>query len=188
MKLPLQIAFRDIPPSEALEADIRKKAAKLDQVFDRIMSCRVVVEAPHGHHHKGRLYHVSIDLTVPGEELVINRSPGQDHAHENAYVAVRDAFNAARRKLQDFARKQRGDVKFHEVPSHGKITELVPMEDFGRIVTGDGRDIYFHRNSVIEADFDQLEIGDEVRYAEEVGEAGPQASSVHLIGKHHIVE
>lgn len=188
MKLPLQIAFRDIPPSEALEADIRKKVAKLEQIFDRIMSCRVVVEAPHGHHNKGRLYHVSIDLTVPGEELVVNRSAEKNHAHENAYVAVRDAFNAARRMLQDFVRKQRGEVKNHQVPSHGTITELIPMEDFGRIATADGRDVYFHRNSILDADFDQLQVGDEVRYAEEAGEAGPQASSVHLIGKHHIVE
>jgi cold shock CspA family protein len=188
MKLPLQIAFRDIPPSEALEADIRKRAAKLDQVFDHIMSCRVVVEVPHGHHHKGRLYHVSIDLTVPGEELVVNRSAEKNHAHENAYVAVRDAFNAARRKLQDFARKQRGEVKNHQAPDHGTITQLMPMEDFGRIATADGRDVYFHRNSILDVDFDQLKIGDEVRYAEEDGEAGPQASSLHLIGKHHIVE
>jgi cold shock CspA family protein len=64
----------------------------------------------------------------------------------------------------------------------------MPMEDFGRIATADGRDVYFHRNSILDVDFDQLKIGDEVRYAEEDGEAGPQASSLHLIGKHHIVE
>ena len=188
MKQPLEITFRDIPPSEALEADIRDKAAKLDQIYDRIMSCRVVVEAPHGHHHKGRLYHVSVDLTVPGEELVVNRTPHKNHAHENAYVAVRDAFNAAKRQLQNFAQKQRGKVKHHEAPDHGKIAELIPMEDFGRITSSDGQDIYFHRNSVLEKDFDKLEIGDEVRFAAEEGEAGPQASTVHVIGKHHIVK
>lgn len=186
MKQPLQITFRDFPPSEALEADIREKAAKLDQVYDRIMSCRVVVEAPHAHHHKGNLFHVVIDLTVPGEELVVNRSPGKHHAHEDPYVAVRDAFDAARRQLQDFARKQRGKVKRHEVPDHGVIAELAPLDDFGRIMTADGRDIYFHRHSVIETGFEALEIGDEVRFVEESGEAGPQASTVHKIGKHHI--
>lgn len=188
MKQPLQIVFRDIPPSDAVEADVRKKAAKLDQVYDRIMSCRVVIEWPHGHHNKGRLYHVVIDLTVPGEELVINRSAEKNHAHEDVYVAVRDAFNAARRKLQDFARRQRGKIKHHEPPPHGTISELIPMQDFGRIVTADGREIYFHRNSVLETDFDKLEIGDEVRFDESQGDAGPQASSVHIVGKHHIVE
>jgi cold shock CspA family protein len=188
MKQPLQISFRDMPPSESLEADIRKRAAKLDQVYDRIMSCRVVVEMPHGHHNKGKLYHVIIDLTVPGEELIVNRSAEKNHAHEDAHVAVRDAFNAARRQLQNFARRQRGDVKHHDAPAHGTISELIPMEDFGRINTADGREIYFHRNSVLDADFDKLEIGDEVRFDESTGDAGPQASTVHIVGKHHIVE
>jgi len=188
MQQPLQITFRDIPSSEAVEAAIREKAAKLDQFYDHIMSCRVIIEAPHGHHHKGKLYHVSVDLTVPGEELVANRAPGEHHAHEDVYVAIRDAFNAARRKLQDFSRKQRGKIKSHDTPLHGKISELVPMEDFGRILTSDGRQVYFHRNSLLEGDLDSLEEGAEVRFAEEMGDNGPQASAVHIIGKHHIVE
>ena len=188
MQQPLQITLRNIPSSEALEADIREKANKLDQFYDHIMSCRVVVELPHAHHHKGKLYHVTIDLTVPGEELVVNRLPHDNHAHEDVYVAVRDAFNAARRKLQNFARKQRGDVKSHEAPLHGTISELIPMEDFGRIVTPEGHEIYFHRNSVIDSDFDNLEEGMEVRFDEEMGDAGPQASTVHIIGKHHIAD
>lgn len=188
MQQPLQITFRDIPSSEALETHIREKAAKLDQFYDHIMSCRVVVELPHGHHHKGKLYHVSIDITVPGEELVINRLPHDNHAHEDAYVAIRDAFDAARRKLQNFARKQRGDIKHHDAPLHGTISELIPMEDFGRIMTADGREIYFHRNSIIGGNFDSLESGMEVRFVETSGDAGPQASTVHIVGKHHIIE
>ncbi len=187
MKQELQITFRDIPKSDAIEADIREKAAKLDQFYDSIMSGRVIVEAPHGHHHKGKLYHVSIDLTVPDGELVVNRSPG-NHAHEDVYVAIRDAFNAIRRKLQDYARKQRGKVKVHETAPHGRVSELVLDEDHGIIQTMDGREIYFHRNSIVDADFKSLNIGDEVRFVEEVGEKGPQASTVYKIGKHHIVD
>lgn len=185
MEQPIQITFRDIPRSEALEANIREKAAKLDQFYDKIMACRVIVERPHGHHHQGQLYHVRIDLTVPGGELLIKRDPKDHHAHEDPYVTVRDAFKAARRKLQDFARKQRGDVKTHEMPPHGVIREIVPMMDCGRILSDDGREIYFHRNSVVDGDFDLLEEGDQVWYAEEAGEQGPQASSVHIVGKHH---
>ena len=185
MEQPIQITFRDIPRSEALEANIREKAAKLDQFYDKIMACRVIVERPHGHHHQGQLYHVRIDLTVPGGELLIKRDPKDHHAHEDPYVTVRDAFKAARRKLQDFARKQRGDVKTHEMPPHGVIREIVPMMDCGRILSDDGREIYFHRNSVVDGDFDLLEEGDQVWYAEEGGEQGPQASSVHIVGKHH---
>ena len=187
MEQPLQITFRDIPHSEALEADIREKAAKLDQFYEKVMACRVIVESPHKHHHKGKLYHVRIDLTVPRGEIIVKRGPKDHHAHEDPYVAVRDAFKAARRQLQDYARKQRGDIKTHETPPHGTISEIVPMQDFGRILSSDGREIYFHRNSVVDGDFDTLEVGDEVWFSEEAGELGAQASTVHVVGKHHPV-
>ncbi|MDH5484489.1 MAG: HPF/RaiA family ribosome-associated protein [Gammaproteobacteria bacterium] len=188
MKQPLEIVFRDMPASEFVEEKIREKAAMLDKFYDRIMSCRVVIELPHAHHNKGKLFHVTVDLTVPDGELVVNRSPKDNHAHEDVYVAIRDAFDAAKRQLQSYARKRRGDVKTHDAPAHGSITEIISGEDYGRIQTPDGRDIYFHRNSLVNADYDSLEEGDEVRFAEEEGEHGPQASSMHKIGKHHIVE
>ena len=75
MKIPLQITFRNMPPSEAIENNVREKAAKLDSLYDGIMSCRIIIEAPHRHHHKGKAYQVSIDMTVPGGELVVNRAP-----------------------------------------------------------------------------------------------------------------
>ena len=151
------------------------------------MSCRVVVEAPHVHHRKGNLYHVRIDLKVSGKELVATRGHGQDHAHEDVYVAIRDAFNEMQRQLEDHLRRQRGHIKEHESPSHGRVSLLVPMEDYGKIETSDGREVYFHRHSVLGDAFDKLEIGSEVRFLEEQGDAGPQASTVRVIGKHHIV-
>ncbi len=114
MKLPVQITFRNMSPSEALEANVREKAQKLERYYDGIMSCRVIVEAHHKHHHKGNLYHVRIDLTVPGQELVVSREPVEDHSHEDVYVAVRDAFDAARRQLEDYARRRRHQVKRHQ--------------------------------------------------------------------------
>ena len=113
--------------------------------------------------------------------------PDDKHAHEDVYVAIRDAFDAARRQLQDQLRESQGKVKAHETPAHGRITELRPLDDFGRITDSNGRAIYFHRNSIVDADFDDLELDAEVRFAEEAGDEGPQASTVHLIGKHHIV-
>jgi len=187
MQLPLQVTYQDMDPSEALDQNVRQHAEKLEQFYDQIMSCRVVVEAGHKHHHQGNIYHVRIDLKVPGKELVVSRDPSQHQAHEDVYVAIRDAFVAMRRQLEDFARRQRGKEKTHEVPLHGHISELVPQENFGRIETSDGRDIYFHRNSLINQEFDQLEVGAEVRFAEEMGENGPQASSVSVAGKHHVV-
>ncbi|MCE2510461.1 MAG: ribosome-associated translation inhibitor RaiA [Alphaproteobacteria bacterium] len=107
METPLQISFRNMDPSEAVEANVREKASKLERFFDRITSCRVVIEAPHRHHHKGKLYNVRIDLTVPGKELVVTHSGPGNHAHEDVYVAIRDAFGAAARQLEDHARKIR---------------------------------------------------------------------------------
>jgi ribosomal subunit interface protein len=107
MKLPLEITFRNMDASDALEADIRSKAEKLDHFYDRVMSCRVAVEAPHKHHHQGNTYQVRIDMTVPDGELVVSRGHGQNHAHEDPYVAVRDAFDAARRQLQDYIDRRR---------------------------------------------------------------------------------
>ncbi|MCG6985177.1 MAG: HPF/RaiA family ribosome-associated protein [Thiocapsa sp.] len=184
MKIPLQVTFRGFPHSDAVEANVRDKADKLDQFFSDIMSCRVVVEAQHKHHQHGNLYHVSIDLSVPGRELAVTRDPSEHQAHEDVYVAIRDAFDAARRQLEDYARELRGDVKTHEPPERGHIVELVPAEDFGRIATPNGRLVYFHRNSVLDADFDQLREGDEVTFAEEDGELGPQASTVRVTRRH----
>ncbi len=109
MHIPLQITIRGMEHSDALETHIRDKAEKLEEFFDRIMSCRVVVEVPHKHHHQGQQFNVRLDIGVPGSEIVVNR----DHA-EDVYVALRDAFDAATRKIEDYSRKIRGDVKTHQ--------------------------------------------------------------------------
>jgi ribosomal subunit interface protein len=103
MKLPLEITFRTMEPSEALEANVREHVDKLDKFYDRIMGCWVIVEKDHTHHHQGNLYHVRIDLTVPSKELVVSREPEKHHAHEDVYVAVRDAFRAIRRQLENYS-------------------------------------------------------------------------------------
>ena len=113
MPHPLQITFRNMDASAAIEAAVRERAEKLDELYDRIGSARVVVEAPHRRHHQGTLYHVRVDLHVPGDELVVNREAAENHAHEDVYVAIRDAFDAARRQLADWVRRHRGDVKSH---------------------------------------------------------------------------
>ena len=109
MQIPLQITIRDIEHSDTLEKHIRDMAKKLDEFFEHIISCRVVVELPHKHHHQGKQFTVRIDIGVPGNEIVVN------HKHdEDVYVAMRDTFDAAKRQLEDFARKIRGDTKVHE--------------------------------------------------------------------------
>lgn len=184
MKLPLQITFRNLAASDAVEAKVRERTEKLERFFSDMMSCRVVVEAGHKHHHKGNTYQVRIIVKVPGAELIVGRDPGQHQAHEDVYVAVRDAFDAMERKLEDHARRVRGEVKTHDVPPYGQIGELFPEQGYGTIVTPDGRNLYFHRSSVSGADFDQLSAGDVVRFIEETGSQGPQAINVHVLNKH----
>lgn len=116
MQIPLQITIRGIPHSEALESRIREKAEKLDEFFDHITSCRIVVGEPHKHQRQGKEFNVRIEIGVPGRELVATR----DH-DEDIYVALRDAFDAVKRQLEDYARQLRGDVKTHR-PRRGVAT------------------------------------------------------------------
>jgi ribosomal subunit interface protein len=179
MQIPLQITFRGIPHSDAVEARIREKATKLDRFFSHIMSCRVAVEAEHHHHHQGNQYHIRIDITTPRKELVISREHYDKESHEDIYVTIRDAFNAAARQLEDYCRIQRGDVKTHDLQSSGTILRVFPEKDHGFIESEEGREIYFHRNSVAGEGFNSLAIGDKILYVEEKDDLGPQASIVY---------
>lgn len=108
MQVPVEIVFHNVDRSPAVEAAVRERVAKLEQFSESITSCRVTVEAPHRHHQQGNLFAVRVDLRFPGGEAVVNRSPSENHAHEDVYVALRDAFKAARRQIQDHERTLRG--------------------------------------------------------------------------------
>jgi len=124
MQIPLQITIRDVDHSEALETRIRNKVAKLEEFSKNIISCRVVVEVPHKHHHQGKQFNVRIDISVPGSEIVVNR----DHA-EDVYVALRDTFDAAKRQLEDYARKIRGDIKAHPPKRPSESNDMAAGQD-----------------------------------------------------------
>lgn len=187
MDMPLEIRFHNMKPSESMETAIRERVQKLEELGEHIVSCRVTVDAPHRHHAQGNLFTVTVDVRLPGGEVIASRDSGVNHAHEDAYVALRDAFKAARRRVQDHVRVQRGKTKAHEAPLHGTIMALHPDEDYGLIKASDRQEVYFHRNSLVDADFDSLRAGMEVRFSQEQGADGPQATTVHLVGKHHIV-
>lgn len=182
MKLQLQITARDIPHSDALEAHIRQKAEKLDSFYPHIMGCRVVIEVPHKHKHQGRMFNIRLDISVPGNKLVVNRE-----ADEDVYVALRDAFDAAKRQLEDYNRRQRGDIKAHAPVSHGRVVRIVPEEGYGFIDTPDGHELYFHRENLVNNNFDKLEIGNEVHFLEAVGGQSLQAKRVSP-ARHHAAQ
>lgn len=178
MKVPLQISSRRVSLSEAAHEAIRKKAEKLEEFCKDIISCRVMVEAPHKRRHHGDAYNVRLDLSVPGNELVVTHEPAED-----IYVAIRDAFSAARRQLQAFSRKRRGEVKVHHEVENplAKVARIFKDQGFGFLETKEGREIYFHSNSVHGRLFEELKIGLAVRFAEEQGALGPQARTVAVV-------
>ncbi len=180
MAVPVQISFRGLAPSEFLQAEVQKRADALEHFTDRIIACKVMLEEGHRRQHQGNIFHVRIDITVPGREIVVSRDPAEHHAHEDMHVAIRDAFNAARRQLEDHVRRQDGAVKAHEAPLVGRVVTLFPERGYGFIATDTGEEIYIHRNSVVNGGFARLRLGDKVRYvlAPEPGEKGAQASTV----------
>ena len=177
MKLSLQITSRNFELTDAIKAEITEKVEKLENFCEQLLKCRVVVESPHRHSHDGRLYNVNIDLKVPGAEIVVKREPNED-----LYVAIRDSFNAAKRRLEDYLEHLRREVKHHEEAPQGKITALFPDKGYGFLTKADGEEVFFHQNSVLNRDFEKLKLGMKVRFAEEMGAKGPQASSLRVFG------
>lgn len=186
MKVPLEITFRGIEKSDFLEGLIREKAAALEKVSDRVISCRVAVEVPQQHQRGGRPFRVRITLNVPpGHEVAVRREATEGSIHDELPSVIRNAFDAARRKLKRIIEKQRGEVKAHPVQEEAMaiVVRLFREDGYGFLKTLDGRDLYFHENSVLQNDFDRLEIGTGVRYEEEEGDDGPQASTVRIVDK-----
>ena len=176
MELPIQIATRNITLAASEEEAIRREAMKLETFADRITSCRVMVETPHRRGNEGVQYLVRIDLTLPGRELVVKRQP-----QAQLRTALQDAFDVAKRQLQDYIRRRRGFVKTHPSADRARVRALFPWEGYGFLEDHQGREIYFHRNSVRNGQFDRLSEGTEVRFVEEEGDEGPQASTVTLV-------
>lgn len=185
MTMPVDITFHGMDGTETLRADIERRARKFEQFAQDIIKCSVVMEAAEHRHHQGNRFVVRIRVTLPGGELDVGHAPSGDQSHQDAYVAIRDAFRAMRRKLQDFHRKQQGKVKHHEEAPHGRIRYVDTQSGHGVIETPEGREVYFERNSLVDADFDKMQSGDKVRFTEVAGEEGPRASTVHLLTHHY---
>ena len=180
-----QVSIDDLPIDEAVRDAALDHIAELERYSDRITGCHVVVAQPHRHHRGGNLYSVRVDLVVPGSEIIVNREHHRDHAHEDVFVALRDAFLAARRQLEDHARRMRGAEKAHTPRASGRISQVFPLQGYGFIETADGREVYFHRHAISDEEFRVADIGTPVFFSEEEGDEGPQASAVHLIHPRH---
>jgi cold shock CspA family protein len=180
-ELPVQVVFRDMGPSSVIQARAIEYGQRLKRFHPRLMNCRVVVAAPEGKHHRKRFYDVRIHLTLPRGSLEVGRGSQRDERHTNVYAALRDAFAAAARQLEDKSRRLSGRIKHHEAQPHGAVKLVRPEESYGIIETPYGDNIYFHANSVVGGDFHRLKPGDKVRYvlASDGSGAGLRASTVH---------
>jgi cold shock CspA family protein len=183
MNGPIEITFHGLKKSAAVETLVRQQIAKLEKTCHHLSSCRVAIEKPHEHAQAGNPYRVRIDLRVPpSHEVVAIRDPLDGVLHDSLQTVVLEAFRVARRQLQTLVERQRRAVKTHEEP-HATVVRLFPDKGYGFMQTRDGRELYFHRNSVLHDDFARLRIGTAVRFEEEAGEKGPQASTVQIVDR-----
>jgi ribosomal subunit interface protein len=183
MQTPLQITFRGMVPTERVGDHVKKQADKLERFFDRITGCHVTIDTPHRHKKQGQHHRVSIELVVPGKDLVVARSPDDDRDQENLFASIDAAFDDALRLLEDHVRRQRGYVKARATPTrHGRVAKLFANQGYGFIETPEGDEIYFHRHSVLHDGFSHLGVGSRVRFVDEDGDRGPQASTVAIVG------
>jgi cold shock CspA family protein len=177
MEKALSLTVHNTEISPAIEEIVRERVARLEVVYSRLVGCSLVIEGPGNRHQTGGPFAVTMDLRVPGgEPLIVGRQVA-----DGLDVAIRAAFDAATRLLEDFARRQRGDVKTHRAQARGRVARLFAEEGYGFLETADGREVYFHRNSLRNGGFDRLRPGDAVRFHEEQGFEGPRASTVHLL-------
>ena len=188
MQVPIEIMFQHCEPSEAVRSEIAKQVKRLEKFSARITSCHVVVTGSETRHRSGDLFKIDVRVAMPQHnDVIVTRSHGDAPEREHPLVAIRHAFDVAVRQIEDVARGMRGQVKGHAIEDHGRVTRFLAGQDGGFIETADGRKVYFHRNAVLDGAFDRLIVGSEVRFVEEEGEKGPQASTVRLVGKHHLL-
>jgi|HigsolmetaGSP11D_1036233.scaffolds.fasta_scaffold00372_9 Cold shock proteins len=185
MQVPPEISFNGLDKSEYNEDYIRERIRRLERMHDAIIACRVVVERPHRNRHTGNPFRVRVELTLPRKrELVASK---EENAEPNVQLrtVIARAFDAMERQLRAVTTEQAPRTTYmaplEQDQPHGIVVRLFRNEGYGFIKTLDGREFYMHRNSVLHDDFDELRIGTEVRFTPELGDKGPQASTVQII-------
>ncbi len=180
MKVPLTISYHGFDKRQDIDDLIREEAEKLERFNGHINSCRISLDQVTGRLENGG-YRISIDMRVaPGHEIVVKNEPKETKEQPAIQSIIRDGFKTARERLKRLSEQQRQEVKSH--PGQQVQAAIARLnEDHGFLRSADGRDIYFHRNALVDGDFGELRVGAGVAYSEEMGEKGPQASSVRIV-------
>lgn len=188
MKVGLEITYRDVEKTAAIESLVQEKIAKLERLCDYINSCHIAIEKVHDRPKSGSPYRVRIDLTMPpSHELVADSNPAENNQYVELDTVIRDAFSKMERQLKQQTSLQREAEKSQDHTAADDTTAIVVRvfrdQGYGFIKTLNGEEIYFHRNSVIHDGFDRIEVGTGVRFEAVEGEQGPQASTVQIVDK-----
>jgi cold shock CspA family protein len=186
MQVPIEMSFRDLSEQQIEDARrvIDRQSAKLDELAGDIIACRIAVDRPQRHQRTGCDYRARIEVTMPpGHTLVVTQEPGDNRPLTPMRRVLRRAFDAMRRQVKDLKQRRRADVKTH-AETLGMVVRLFRHSGFGFINRiDDGGEVYFHKNAVTNGDFDRVEVGTQVRFVEQLGDQGPQASTVHIVDK-----
>lgn len=176
----LQLSFHGMEPSETITAKVRELVEKFQRRYSDVTSWYVYIDGPKG---SSGLFEVTVEARVPGAELAVGRNPGNVEAHRDALVALRDSFDAIERQLKKRRRQQYGEVKVHDGKPQGQIDSIFRDQGYGFVTVNDGRHVYFHKNAVLEPEFEELEVGDtvELTIASDESPKGPQATSLRRI-------
>ncbi len=179
MQTPLRLSWHNLDPSDAVEAHVRREVFRLERFSERITGCAVTLEAPSKHHRRsGGKYRVRIEVSVPAGKLVVGRDPPKTWTHADLYLAVKAAFREAQRQLDEYFSRLDDRTRARARPARATVARVLPQEGYGFLLAPDGREIYFHERSVLNGAFGRLLPGTEVRFVEEAGDEGPQASTV----------
>jgi cold shock CspA family protein len=185
MQKPVEISFQKIERTPEIDELIQEGIAHLEKICDYIIGCKIAVEKTQKYQDRGNPYRVRIDITIPpGHEIVAKREPSRGDMHQPLPGVIHKAFEAARNQLRELVHRQRRDIKRHSLQkANGYIKKIYPEEGYGFLMNLKGEDVYFHKNSVLHNDFGRLTKGTGVRYNEEMGQKGPQASSLKIVDK-----
>jgi cold shock CspA family protein/ribosome-associated translation inhibitor RaiA len=183
MQVPLEIFYKDINKTDSLDELINEKISRLEKMCNHITSCSIAIEKPNATIRQGNPYRVRITLKVPpGHEIAVSKEPGDNDKDDPLPAVIRNAFIAMEKQLKKLVQLQRDEVKKHpEQEVRAIVTRIYPEDGYGFIRTINGREIYFHKNSVLNQDFAKIQEGTGVRFFETEGEKGPQASTVQII-------
>jgi len=182
MNQPIKIRLKDCRPTLAIKNKLFEHVQKLERHYSPLISCRIAIEKPHRSKIHGGVYQVTIHLTTPGKDLFAGKMADINPSHEDVYVAIRDAFDNIERQLATHFAQLRREIKIHEDnKTVGRVVRIFPQDGYGFLETTDGRQIYFHQNSVLDPGFGRLRQGNRVRFVEELGNDGPQASTIEFI-------